>query len=391
LSAEHADVYAASIGAGEMVSVTLHFDKAGWLPGDAPLSARFLASPSVLPNAFDELVIIVRGVPAPEAYAAFSKSFETERGVSSYSHNGFPTALVAVGDITTFTLSIENTGTASGVFYAEDWMLLDDPGAGWGTFDSFVTPPTNYGWFDAAPFDVLWFSDTLDVGEVLDVVYRMESDHPDGPGNYGTVVPNYLDVYADSNSGHFYGETINYRYFRSFRLNGSYKESDPTVVLAGDDFTYNISLANGSSEDRYIYLSDPLPAEVDFVSATGGAVYDAGTHTVAWDGLLPGTALSTLDFAIEVTAHDPLTYGISIENTAVITYAQGGITPTLLAQMSASTYVDTDAYLDIDKSVNAIEGSIGDALNYTLVFGNNGSEAAMEVVMEDVVPSYLDV
>ncbi len=386
LSAEHADVHAASIGAGEMVSVTLHFDKAGWTPGDVDLSGRLLAGPSVMPNAFDELITIER-IDQPPGAAAFSKSFVAERGASSYFHNGFPTALAQVGDMITFTLRIENTGDAPATYYAEDWLLPD-----WQIFDGFVVPPDNYGWYTASPFDVLWFTDTLGVGEALEVVYRVEADNPGGTLDFGWVIPNYFDVYDTNDLGYYYGGDINYIYYRSFRLTGSYK-SAPATVLAGDGMTYHIHLANPSSEDRYIYVSDPLPEQVDFDSATGGATYDPGTHTVSWEGWLNGSALTSIDFDIQVMAKDTLTYSTMIQNQAVITSVQapGGTLVLADTKLDATTMVGTDADLEIEKSVDAIEGAVDDVLNYTILFGNTGDETAVDVVMRDVLPSYLTV
>lgn len=60
LTAEHPDIGVRSIGAGEMVTITLHFDKTGWQAGDPDLIARFIAGPSVLPLAFDEMIDISR-------------------------------------------------------------------------------------------------------------------------------------------------------------------------------------------------------------------------------------------------------------------------------------------------------------------------------------------
>lgn len=382
LSADDPDVTVSAIGAGETVSFTLHFDKAGWSPGDPILSARLLASPSVLPNAFDELVTITRAAgPMPDA--TFSKSFVAERGPSPYSHDGYPTALANTGDIVTFTLRIENTGDVTGTYYAEDWILPD-----WEIFDGVVTAPDVYG-YAVDPYgdgwDILWFVETLGVGETVELVYRVEANN--AVGDYGYIVPNYLDVY-DYDTLYYYGGDINYLYFRSFRTTGSYKMSDPETVAPGESFTYEISLANPSAEDKQVYFSDPLPDEVSFVSASGGATYDAGSHTVAWAGLLPGTTLSTVDFDIVVEVGETVPEGTVIENEASLAFKLGG---TPFATLDATTLVDDGMapVLQIEKTVDALTAHRGDTLGYTIVFENTGTEAAVNALLADRIPPYL--
>ncbi|MBN1813480.1 MAG: DUF11 domain-containing protein, partial [Anaerolineae bacterium] len=392
LSAEHPDVHAAAIDPGEMVSVTLHFNKAGWDVGDPDLSARFLAGPSVLPDAFDELVTITRDdppVPAPDA--ATTKVIETARGIylhgypSPYGYPPGDLALVAPGELVTYTVTVVNTGDAPGTYEIQDY---------WGTsrftFQNFVVEPDNY--YFASPYPGWTFlvvTDTLAPDESLTFTYVNEV----GVIDVNSYSSNYVDVYDydtgapyDTDKGAWAG-ALNL----GFRTTGSYKMA-PATVLAGDDFTYNIRLANPSAEDRQFYFSDPLPAEVEFVSATGGATYNTGTHTVSWNGLLRGTTLSTVDFNIVVTARDTLTYSTVIQNQAVITSAQApGGTLIPAGMLTAQTMVGTDADLAIEKSVDAIEGIVGDMLSYTVVFGNHGAERAVGVLMEDMVPAYLSV
>ena len=387
LSASHPDVSVAAIGAGETVSFTLHFDKASWAVGDPLLSARVIAGPSVLPGAFDELVTITRAdapLIGPDQGATFSKSFVAERGPSPYSHDGYPTALANVGDTITFTLEIENTGDVTGTYYAEDWILRQ-----WEVFDSFVVTPTHYSYlsdaFGDGSWDILVFTDTLGAGDSLEVVYTVQADNP--MGDLGWVVPNYLDVYDDT-TGYYYGGDINYLHFRGFCSTGSYKMSDPEVVAPGGSFTYEISLANPSSEDEYVYFSDPLPDEVTFLSATGSATYNPGTHRVTWAGLVPGTTLSTVDFDIVVQADAGLPDGTVIENEATLALKFAG---TPFATLDAETLVDDgmNPVLEIEKTVDALIADGGDILHYTIMLQNTGNEPAMNAMVADRIPSYL--
>jgi uncharacterized repeat protein (TIGR01451 family) len=67
----------------------------------------------------------------------------------------------------------------------------------------------------------------------------------------------------------------------------------PSPVMAGDNVTYQISCDNLDNTDPVtnVIIRDNLPGETTFVSATGGGVYDAASHTVTWNlGTLAGSA-----------------------------------------------------------------------------------------------------
>ncbi|MCP4361758.1 MAG: DUF11 domain-containing protein [Chloroflexi bacterium] len=384
LSATDPDVHVNAIDPGETVAVTVNFDKENWDPGDPPLAGRLIAGPSVMPGAFDEFVTITRvNQPVHIPDAAFSKSVESDRGPSPYLNNGYPTALANTGDTLTFTLRIENTDAVSTTtFYAEDWMLPD-----WEIFGGFVVTPTNYSIVSSVPWDILVYTTTLAPGEVSEVVYT--TTFTNSLGVTGWAIPNYFDVYED-NSFYYYGGDINYAYIRSFRTTGSYKTDYVGVVAPGDTYTYTVSLANPSSEDGEVMVVDELPEEVDFVSATGGLAYDANTHTLTWDGDLPGSSLSTVDFEVTVTVKADVEDGTWIDNTA---YVYNKYMNYLLTTLWTSTYVDDGLSPDIEveKTVDSLMQTVGEKLAYTIVATNNGNETATGAAITDTIPAELDI
>jgi uncharacterized repeat protein (TIGR01451 family) len=56
-----------------------------------------------------------------------------------------------------------------------------------------------------------------------------------------------------------------------------------TGVHIGEIFTYVITFDSPAIDLIDVVITDVLPTELDFVSATEGGVYDLGTHTVVWD------------------------------------------------------------------------------------------------------------
>jgi uncharacterized repeat protein (TIGR01451 family) len=402
LSASHPDVHVSAIGAGETVSLTLHFDKPGWAPGDPDLSARLIAGPSVMPGAFDELVTIVRDdPPGPPTWnpanLGISITADSDRGVSPFSvwrvgGVPIPTALVAAGERVTYTVSVENLDPLdSPNLYVDAWPLPEDYVCMYFGLCTNQVDGVNYGLIAGSPGTAdygggIEWTGAIPSGNSIEFSYWVEMPAGMVPGKNHT---SGVDVYqGTSYLAPWIGWGLAGGYFRSFRTTGSYKMSNPSTVLAGETFTYTISLANPSAEDRYVYLSDPLPDEVTYVSVTGGATYNAGTHTVTWSGLLPGTSLSTIDFDVVVQAKATLAYNTLIENEATLSHKLNG---TPFAYLTAYTTVGTGADLEIEKTVDAISGLVGDTLNYTIVFENTGTETASDVVMSDVVPSYLDV
>lgn len=165
--------------------------------------------------------------------------------------------------------------------------------------------------------------------------------------------------------------------------------SNPSSVAPGDTFSYEISLMNPSATDREVMLSDPLPTDVAFVSASAGMVYDPATHTVTWDGVLPGSSISSLDFEIMVTADAGLPEGTWLWNTATVFGKYNG---QQLTTLTATTMIDDgqDPDVMVEKTVDKLIGQVGTELNFTIVVGNDGDEPAMDVYVMDVLPEELD-
>jgi uncharacterized repeat protein (TIGR01451 family) len=400
LTASHPDVSVKAIDAGETVSVTLHFDKAGWSPGDPDLSARLIAGLSVLPGAFDELVIIERAdPPGPPTWDSdnldISITADSARGASPtsvWTVGGvpIPTALVAGGERVLYTARVTNLDPLDSPDLTVDaWPLPEDYLGAYFALPDRIDG-VDYGLMSGTAGTVdygggIWWTGDISSGDSIEFTYWVEMpmtmtvgmDHTSG-----------VDVY-DGTTMDWLGWALAGGYDRAFiyGLHGT-KMSSPAIVLPGETFTYHVSLFNYSAEDKRVYFSDALPPEVTFVSTTGGATYDTGTHTITWIGMLPGTTLSTVDFDITVQANTDLTYGTLIENQASLADNADRIP---FVYLTASTMIGTQANLTAEKTVDALHGDIGDTLDYTIVFRNTGTETARDVVLTDAVPSQLDV
>ncbi len=402
LTATHPDVTVSAIGAGEMVDITLHFDQQDWSPGDPDLSARLIAGPSVLSEAFDELITIVReDAPGPPewdlAYLDVSMSVESARGPSPFAPwtiggAPVPTALVGASERLTLTARVANMDPTftSIPLNVDIWPLPEDylctyfalctnqiDGVAYGLIDG-PGGTSDYGggigWFGAIPS-----------GQAIEISYWVEMSSTMAVGQNHTTGVDVYDI-----DWNWLDWALGGGYARGFRTTGSYKMSDPSIVVPGDPIDYEFSLMNPSVEDAYVYLVDPLPVEVVFDSATGGAVYWPVTHTVTWEGWLYGSTLETVDFEVEVTTVAGLPDGTLIENEAALFIDPLGDPVGLLY---ADTLVDDgiEPWLGVYKSVDRLIAMRGYDLVYSVEFWNEGTEDATDVVLTDLIPSTIDV
>jgi uncharacterized repeat protein (TIGR01451 family) len=90
-------------------------------------------------------------------------------------------------------------------------------------------------------------------------------------------------------------------------------------VNAGGRITYTICYENGNQYDvTGAEINDTLPADVTFVSATGGGVYNAGTHSVHWTigDIAAGAPQPCVELVVQVVSD--MEAGAEISNAATI-------------------------------------------------------------------------
>ncbi|GGM18826.1 DUF11 domain-containing protein [Deinococcus aerophilus] len=147
------------------------------------------------------------------------------------------------------------------------------------------------------------------------------------------------------------------------------------TVSAGDTVAYTLTVRNPYTRPLTgVVVRDPLPAHVDFVSATeGGRVTgEPGTQTVGWTlgTLAPGEA-RTLDIVTRVASR--AVDGEALRNTFTLTTAE-------LTEPVPSNEVTTPVWtarLVVDKTVSAGEVAPGDRLTYTLKITNRSATTAI--------------
>ena len=181
---------------------------------------------------------------------------------------------------------------------------------------------------------------------------------------------------------------------------------DTSVIEAGEFIRYDLSFENyGDTTAVNVVVVDSLPADVEFLAATNGGIYDSTSHTVTWnvgdlEPVQPGRSngksqeavsrrINPLriqsepenQFAIDVRVVFPLPNGSELPNSAYI-YANGELqaTATWLAIIeSAPDFVFT-------KTADT-EVFPGDTINYQIDVANWGTDHATGVSILDTLDS----
>jgi uncharacterized repeat protein (TIGR01451 family) len=154
-------------------------------------------------------------------------------------------------------------------------------------------------------------------------------------------------------------------------------------VEAGANMIYTINYsASGREPAPNVIISDLLPMQVDFVSASNGGVYNAATRTVTWSlgNLNPGD-----HGAVTLTVHvkKPLPNNSYIFNTVVIS-DDAKVTD----EATDIVRVHAEPILTLTKTVNPTgEVKPGDTLHYSLCYANTGNGNATSVVLMDGIPA----
>jgi uncharacterized repeat protein (TIGR01451 family) len=160
----------------------------------------------------------------------------------------------------------------------------------------------------------------------------------------------------------------------------SITKTGPATANQGDTITYSITVKNnGPSSATTVTVTDALPPQVTFSSASAGCAL-SGTTVTCSAGNLAVNATAT--FTISVTAQ---TVGTAV-NTATVSADQAD--PTAANNTSSvSTVIGASADVSIVKTASATSVKQGATFTYTLTVHNNGPSAATTVVATDVLPT----
>jgi uncharacterized repeat protein (TIGR01451 family) len=165
------------------------------------------------------------------------------------------------------------------------------------------------------------------------------------------------------------------------------KTVDNATPAIGGTVVYTVGVENeGPSRATGVVLSDTIPANLTFVSATMGAnagVSNGTTVTFPAVNLDSGTTqTATLTFTVNNTASGTITNTASVPNLSA-----NGETDVTNNSDTADITVTPRADLRVAKTVSAAEAQVGSNLTYTITVTNDGPSVANNVIATDTLPA----
>jgi len=167
------------------------------------------------------------------------------------------------------------------------------------------------------------------------------------------------------------------------------KSDSPNPVIAGNNLTYFITVGNsGPSTASNVTLTDAIPANTTFVSASGSGILSNCSHNGGIVSCLPGALAvgesDTLTLVVKVNPDAPS----QVSNTANVTWTDSDSNPGS-QQATQNTTVNKQTDLSIKKTDSPHAVQAGNQITYTITVKNNGPSAAAAngVVVKDSTPA----
>jgi uncharacterized repeat protein (TIGR01451 family) len=260
----------------------------------------------------------------------------------------------------------------AGTSYVSGSTLITYPGGGTSTVNPTQVPPT-------APetrTKLVWTlsPSTLGANQALTVRFRLSFPGAMAAGTYRN----------EARSSATLGSSV-------FNPVGSCDvvKTDVTIVKtvaqptanAGSVLDYTIVVTNtGTTSETGVKVTDPIPANTTFLSATGGGTFNSSQNAVIWTvGTM--TAGSSVTLSFKVTIVPGASVGEVITNRANYESTQ----TTFLRASPASTTV-TGPNITFAKT-GTISATPGSRLTYRLTVTNSGTGPGTNIVVTDLFPT----
>ncbi|MGC9394370.1 MAG: hypothetical protein ACP5J4_05900 [Anaerolineae bacterium] len=162
------------------------------------------------------------------------------------------------------------------------------------------------------------------------------------------------------------------------------KTSAVTTTTPGATFNYTITLTNNGNQDATgVVITDTLPADVAFVSASHGG-YTTTPGIVVWPALPLLASGASVTRVLSVTVNPTLPAGLELLINTVDAADDRGNTAT----NQHATIIAATPDLEIDKSNGVDTVEPGDTLVYTLTITNSGPQGATGIRITDELPMH---
>ena len=289
-----------------------------------------------------------------------------------------------VGDTVTYTIVVNNTGTKDATN-----IVIKDPLT---TGIEFVAGSTTLGGSASADSPISGINiATLPAGESITVTFIVNITGVPSPNPYINIADiTYDDGNGNTITNQITGGELNVQQpVGGANLGNTSKFVDNGNPSVGDTVTYTIEIPNeGVGTATNVTVLDPLTAGLTLIGTpivTGAVGTPSGSLTTApglnIGNIEPGTT-ATITFVVSV---DSIPNPNPYENKADITYTDGTGTSTFTAEGGNLNVTDTrvadlgEAIKDADN----VNPKVGETVTYTVVIPNKGAVTAQNVIVYD--------
>ena len=274
---------------------------------------------------------------------------ETETGIINITgKKEVNTSEAKVGDTLTYTITLTNSGNATGTV-----TVTDEIPAGTTLVEKSIT---NNG--VESNGTITWTDVEVKAGDTVEVSFKVTIN-----SDTKTSVTNKAVI--DGNKPTEEVET------RIANITGA-KSVDKSTAKVGDTLTYTITLTNSGNADGKVTVTDEIPTgtRIKDENTTG---YNKETNTMTWSNVEVKANGGTATLTLEVVVKDDTTD--TVKNVAKIDNKEIPEKPeTKVANITGA------------KSVDKPTAKVGDTLTYTITLTNNGN-ADGTVTVTDEIPT----
>ena len=274
---------------------------------------------------------------------------ETETGIINITgKKEVNTSEAKVGDTLTYTITLTNSGNATGTV-----TVTDEIPAGTTLVEKSIT---NNG--VESNGTITWTDVEVKAGDTVEVSFKVtiNSDTKTSVTNKAVIDGNKPTEEVETKVANITGA----------------KSVDKSTAKVGDTLTYTITLTNSGNADGKVTVTDEIPTGTTLVadSITANGSYNEENKTITWTDVKV-EAGKTAEVSFKVTINSDTK--TSVTNKAVI----DGNKPTEEVETKVANITGA-------KSVDKSTAKVGDTLTYTITLTNSGNADGMVTVTDEI-------
>jgi uncharacterized repeat protein (TIGR01451 family) len=275
------------------------------------------------------------------------------------------------GDIITYTIEYENTGTGNA---AHVWINDTIPGD-----TSYVS--SNPAYTSVSVDTYTWhFTDVKPGSYKITLEVRVDIGTKDGIELENTVTLEY----TDANGNPYQSQSDSVTVIVTSPILSISKVADTATADPSDIITYNITYINkGTGVSGHVWINDTIPAETTYVSSTPNYTsVSVDTYTWHFTDVPTGTYWIILQVRVDVGTPD----GTTLINNVTLDYTDANGNQPYPSQDDSATVVVTAPIMTVEKISNVSTADPGDIITYTITYKNLGTGMVGEVIIKDTIP-----